>query len=190
MKLANSFCDNAPGLFQVWYIRALFIKQQDLILSIEVTAYTSAGQPVRHGAESGEVYMDFDTAMEIIVVTLSAYESSGSNTQIMMRVVSLEEELLDVHKECQLKSVMCTLRLVTAGARWPWLSSRPDQALRRPHGQIQGNRNTCGDRRRRSCCLRIFVWPAIIVETAVGRLLTFSGRYPGESRRGHWHRVS
>ena len=98
MKLANSFCDNAPGLFQVWYIRALFIKQQDLILSIEVTAYTSAGQPVRHVAESGEVYMDFDTAMEIIVVTLSAYESSGSNTQIMMRVVSLEEELLDVHQ--------------------------------------------------------------------------------------------
>ena len=121
MKLANSFCDNAPGLFQVWYIRALFIKQQDLILSIEVTSYTSAGQPVRHGAESGGVYMDFDTAMEIIVVALSAYESSGSNTQIMMRVVSLEEELLDVHKECQLKSVMCTLRLVTAGARWPLL---------------------------------------------------------------------
>ena len=126
MKLANSFCDNAPGLFQVWYIRALFIKQQDLILSIEVTAYTSAGQPVRHVAGSGEVYMDFGTAMEISVVTLSAYESSGSNTQIMMRVVSLEEELLDVHKECPLKSVMCTLRLVTAGARWPWLSSRPD----------------------------------------------------------------
>ena len=73
MKLANSFCDNAPGLFQVWYIRALFIKEQDLILSIEVTAYISAGQPVRHVAESGEVYMDFDTAMEIIVVTLSAY---------------------------------------------------------------------------------------------------------------------
>ena len=80
MKLANSFCDNAPGLFQVWYIRALFIKEQDLILSIEVTAYISTGQPVRHVAESGEVYMDFDTAMEIIVVTLSA------------RVVSLEEE--------------------------------------------------------------------------------------------------
>ena len=66
--------------------------------------------------------------MEISVVTLSANGSSGSNTQIMMRVVSLEEELLDV------------LRVVTAGARWPWLSSRPDQALRRPHGQIQGNR--------------------------------------------------
>ena len=49
---------------------------------------------------------------------------------------------------------------------------------------------TCGDRRRRSCCLRIFAWPAIIVETAVGPLLTFSGRCPGESRRGHWHPVS
>ena len=110
MKLANSFCDNAPGLFQVWYIRALFIKQQDLILSIEVTAYTSAGRPVRHVAGSGEVYMNFGTAMKISVVTLSAYGSSGSNIQIMMRVVSLEEELLDVHKECPLKSVMCTLR--------------------------------------------------------------------------------
>ena len=67
MKLANSFCDNARGLFQVWYI---FIQQQDLILSIEVTAYTSAGQPVRHVAGSGEVYMNFGTAMEISVVTI------------------------------------------------------------------------------------------------------------------------
>ena len=51
---------------------------------------------------------------------------------------------------------------------------------------------TCGDQRRRSCCLRILACPfcvgslkpAIIVETAVGRLLTTSGRCPGESRRG------
>ena len=114
MKLANSFCNNAPSLFQVWYIRALFIKQQDLILSIEVTAYTSAGHQLRHVAGSGEVYWDFGTAMEISVVTVSAYGSSGSNTQIMMRVVSLEEELLDVHRECPLKSVMCTLRLFCA----------------------------------------------------------------------------
>ena len=42
------------------------------------------------------MYMDFGTAMEISVVTVSAYGSAGSNTQIMMRVVSLEEELLDV----------------------------------------------------------------------------------------------
>ena len=181
---------NAPGLFQVWYIRALFIKQQDLILSIEVTAYTSAGRPVRHVAGSGEVYMNFGTAMKISVVTLSAYRSSGSTIQITMRVVSLEEELLDVQKECPLKSVMCTLRLVTAGARWPWLSSRPDQALMVNSGESVQASITCGDRRRRSCCLRIFAWPAIIVETAVGPLLTFSGRCPGESRRGHWHRVS
>ena len=132
MKLANSFCDNAPGLFQVWYIRALFIKQQDLILSIEVTAYTSAGQPVRHVAGSGEVYMDFGTAMEISVVTVSAYGSSGSNTQIMMHVVSLEEELLDVSQGVPIEE--CCVHTpfglcgVTAGARWPWLSSRPDQA--------------------------------------------------------------
>ena len=26
------------------------------------------------------------------------------------------------------------------GARWPWLSSRPDQALRCPHGRIRGRR--------------------------------------------------
>ena len=25
------------------------------------------------------------------------------------------------------------------GARWPWLSSRPDRALRCPHGRIQGS---------------------------------------------------
>ena len=85
MRLADSSCDNAPGLFQVWYIRALSIKQQDLILSIEVTAYTSAGQPVKHVAGSGEVYMDFGTAMEFSVVTVSAYGSAGSK----MRVVSL-----------------------------------------------------------------------------------------------------
>ena len=60
---------------------------------IEVTAYTSADQPVKHVAESGEVYMDFDTAMEIIVVTVNAYGNTGSNTQIMLRVVSLKEEL-------------------------------------------------------------------------------------------------
>ena len=96
MRLADSSCDIVPGLIQVWYIRALSIKQQDLILSIEVTAYTSAGQPVKHVAGSGEVYMDFGTAMEFSVVTVSAHGSAGSNTQIMMRVVSLEEELLDV----------------------------------------------------------------------------------------------
>ena len=92
MRLANSSSDNASGLFQVWYIK-LSIKQEDHILFIEVTAYTSADQPVKHVAESGEVYMDFDTAMEIIVVTVNAYGNTGSNTQIMLRVVSLKEEL-------------------------------------------------------------------------------------------------
>ena len=53
-----------------------------------MTAYTSADQPVKHVAGSGEVYMGFDTA------------NTGSNTQIMLRVVSLEEELFDV-PECQ-----------------------------------------------------------------------------------------
>ena len=57
MMLANALCNNALGFFQVWYIRALLIKLQDLILSIEVTSYTSAGQPVRHVAGSGEIYM-------------------------------------------------------------------------------------------------------------------------------------
>ena len=96
MKLSDSSCDCAPGLFQVWYIRGLFIKQQGLIQSMEVTAYTSAGQPVEPVVGSGEVYMDFGTAMEISVVTVSAVGSAGSNTQIMMRVVSLEGKLLDV----------------------------------------------------------------------------------------------
>ena len=96
MKLSDSSCDCAPGLFQVWYIRGLFIKQQGLIQSLEVTAYTNAGQPVEHVVESGEVYMDFGTAMETSVVTVSAVGCAGSNTQIMMRVVSLEGKLLDV----------------------------------------------------------------------------------------------
>ena len=93
MRLANSSSDNASGLFQVWYIK-LSIKQEDYILFIEVTAYTSADQPVKHDAESGKVYMDFDTAMEIIVVTVNAYGNTGSNTQIMLRVVSLKEGCL------------------------------------------------------------------------------------------------
>ena len=53
---------------------------------------TSAGQPVKHLAESGEVYIDFETAREFSVVIVSA----ESYTQTMLRVVSLEEELLDV----------------------------------------------------------------------------------------------
>ena len=63
----------------------------------------------------------------------------------MMRVVSLEEELLDVSEyqgvpidECYGDSPL-GLCGVTAEARWPWLSSRPDRTLRRPHNQIQGN---------------------------------------------------
>ena len=42
------------------------------------------------------MYMDFGTAMERSVVTVSAVGNAGSNTQIMMRVVSLEGKLLDV----------------------------------------------------------------------------------------------
>ena len=87
MSLANSSSDNASSLFQVWYIK-LSIKQEDYILFIEVTACTSADQPVKHDAESGKVYMDFGTAMEIIVVTVNAYG------QIMLRVVSLKEGCL------------------------------------------------------------------------------------------------
>ena len=59
-----------------------------------MTAYTSADQPVKHDAESGKVYMNFDTAMEIIVVTVKAYGNTGSNTQNMLRVVSLKEGCL------------------------------------------------------------------------------------------------
>ena len=83
--------------------------------------------------------------MEISVVTVSACGSSGSNTQIMMRVVALEKELLDVSEyqgvpidECYGDSPL-GLCGVTAEARWPWPSSRPDRTLRRPHNQIQGN---------------------------------------------------
>ena len=165
MKLANSFCDNAPSLFQVWYIRALFIKQQDLILSIEVTAYTSAGQQVRHVAGSGEVYRDFGTAMEISVVTVSAYGSSGSNTQIMMRVVSLEEELL-VHRECPLKRLCAHSDYsvqsdgMEHGGRGFRAGRTRLSAARMANfkGIVQAS-TTCGDRRRQSCCLRFLACP-------------------------------
>ena len=52
------------------------MKQEDLILSIEVTAWTSADQPVKHVARGGEVYMDFGTTMEIIFVTVNTYGST------------------------------------------------------------------------------------------------------------------
>ena len=70
MGLADSSCDNPSGLFQVWYMRAL---------SIKLTA-------CKHITRSGEVYMDFGTTMEIIVVTVNANGSSLSNIQIMLRV--------------------------------------------------------------------------------------------------------
>ena len=60
MGLADSSCDNPSGLFQVWYMMAL---------SIKLTA-------CNHITGSGEVYMDFGTTMEIIVVTVNAYGSS------------------------------------------------------------------------------------------------------------------
>ena len=113
MRLANSSSDTTSDLFQFWYIRALSIKQEDHILSIEVTAYTSADQPVKHITGNGKVYMDFDTAMEIIDVTVNANRNTGSNTQIMLHVVSLEEELL-AHTYlcliCEFDTVLCPSR--------------------------------------------------------------------------------
>ena len=113
MRLANSSSDTTSDLLQVWYIRALSIKQQNHILSIEVTAYTSADQPVNHITGNGKVYMDFDTSMEIIDVTVNAYRNTGSNTQIMLHVVSLEEELL-AHTylclRCEFDRVLCPSR--------------------------------------------------------------------------------
>ena len=211
MRLADSSCDNASGLFQVWYIRALSIKQEDLILSIEVTAYTSADQPVKHVAGSGEVYMDFGTAMEISVVTVSANGSTGSNTQIMLRVVSLEEELLDVpeyqgvpieewttylfHKRVNhfsdrpLACVSCVNSVGSSVPQEDILACKSKGSVHTPLGlcgvtagstvavafepagpgslppawpnsgeSVQAS-TTCGDRRRRSCCLRILACP-------------------------------
>ena len=48
-RLADSSCDNASGSSRFWYIRALSVKKQDLLLSIEVTA-------CKHVAGSGKVY--------------------------------------------------------------------------------------------------------------------------------------
>ena len=39
-RWCDEACEFFERLFQVWYIRALSIKQEDHILSIEVTAYT------------------------------------------------------------------------------------------------------------------------------------------------------
>ena len=73
MGLADSSCDNPSGLFQVWYMRAL---------SIKLTT-------CKHITVSGKAYMDFGTAIEIIVVIMGAYGSSRSNIQIMLRVCSM-----------------------------------------------------------------------------------------------------
>ena len=57
-----------------------------------VDRLTSAGQPVKYLAENGEGYINFVTAMGISVVITNA----ESNTETMLRVMFLEEELLDV----------------------------------------------------------------------------------------------
>ena len=76
----DSSCDCAPGLFQVWYVKAISIHVSRLAQSIEVTAYTSSGQQVEQFIGSGEVHKNFDTARNISVVTVSAVGSAGSNT--------------------------------------------------------------------------------------------------------------
>ena len=167
----------------------------------------------------------------------------------MLRVVSLEEELLDVPEyqgvPMEVDTILvsqegqplfrshtaCVSYVNSAGSSVPQediLVCKSKDSVHTPHGicgvtagstvavafepagpgspppawPISGESvqtsTTCGDRRRRSCCLRILACPfcvgslkpAIIVETAVGPLLTTSGRCPGESRRGPWHRVS
>ena len=60
----DSSCDCAPGLFQVWYVKAISIHVSRLAQSIEVTAYSSSGQQVEQFIGSGEVYMDFGTRKE------------------------------------------------------------------------------------------------------------------------------
>ena len=220
---------HASGLFQVWYIRALSIEQEDHILSIEVTAYTSAHH----------------TAMEIIVVTVNAYESTGSNTQSMLRVVSLEEELLDVpeyqgvpiekwatylfHKSVNhysARTLACVSYVNSVGSSVP----QEDILACKSKGSVHTPLGLCGVTKGSTVAVAFEpagpgspppAWqnsgesvqahaatpklllgilacpfcvsslkPAIIVETAVGILLTISGRCPGESRRGPWHRVS
>ena len=159
---------------------ALSIKQEDHILSLEVTAYTSADQPVKHVAGSGEVYMDFDTAMEIIVVTVNAKRNTG--------YLGLQVQESVAHYAWSLRS--------TAGNTVAVLSSRPDhspppawpisgESYRRvPYAETDDVKVVvCGSLRANSVC-------AIIVETGVGPLLTISGRCPEENHRGPWHRVS
>ena len=69
---ADSSSDCAPGLFQVWYVKAISIHVSHFAQSIEVTAYTSSGQQVEQFIGSGEVYKNFGTARNISVVTVSA----------------------------------------------------------------------------------------------------------------------
>ena len=50
----DSSCDCAPGLFQVWYVKAFSKHVSRLAQSIEVTAYTRSGQQVEQFIGSGE----------------------------------------------------------------------------------------------------------------------------------------
>ena len=212
MRLANSSCDNAGLVHQGTLHQARGPHPVH-----KAIAYTSADQPVKDVAGSGKVYMDFGTAMEIIVVTVNAYGSTRSNTQIMLRVVSLEEELFDVPR---VGNILVTRPsrgyLGLQVQRFRAYSAWSLQSDGREHGgrgfqagrsgisaarmaKIQGNRYR---RMRRPTTSKLLLGilacpfsvgslkPAIFVVTAVGPLLTISGRCPGESRRGPWHRVS
>ena len=151
MRLANFSCDNAGLVHQGTLHQARGPHPVH-----KAIAYTSADQPVKNVAGSGKVYMDFGTAMEIIVVTVNAYGSTRSNTQIMLRVVSLEEE--EDILACKSKgSVLTPLGLcgVTAGstvavAFEPARPGSPPPTWRNSGGIGTG---ACGDLRRRSCCL-------------------------------------
>ena len=120
--------------------------------------------------------------MEIIVVTVNAYGSTRSNTQIMLRVVSLEEGLFDVPRggnilvtqenEPLFSSTLACVSFVNSVGpsvlqRISWLASpKVHSAVAvafKPAGpgspppawqKFRGiGTGACGDRRRRSCCL-------------------------------------
>ena len=165
MRLANSSSDNASGLFQVWYIK-LSIKQEDYILFIEVTAYTSADQPVKHDAENGKVYMDFDTAMEIIVVTVNAYGNTGSKKRVNHysdRTLTCVSYVNSIGSSVPQRISWLASPRICAHSAWSLRSdgrghggrTRLSAALMANFRGIVQASTTCGDRRRQSCFLRI-----------------------------------
>ena len=113
-------CDEAFGFFMRLRSRSLsgLVYQGTLSSSsresMEVTAYTSAGQPVEDVVGSGEVYMDFGTAMEISAVTVSAV---GSTRECPFKSGQIPQESQPLFRSHSCLRLMCEFGGVLCSAR-------------------------------------------------------------------------